>query len=107
MGFLKKVQARDIPREIVHTALCVEQREGRLYLFMPPLARADYYLELLNAIEHVAGRLKLKIVIEGYEPPFDPRVSILQITPDPGVIEVNVHPTNNWKDLVANTTLLY
>jgi uncharacterized protein (DUF2126 family) len=103
----KKVQARDIPREIVHTALCVEQREGRLYLFMPPLARADYYLVLLNAIEHVAGRLKLKIVIEGYEPPFDPRVSILQITPDPGVIEVNVHPTNNWKDLVANTTLLY
>ncbi len=103
----KKIDARDIPGEIVHTALCVEQREGKLYIFMPPLARADYYLELLTSIEEVVQRLKLKIVIEGYEPPFDPRISLLQITPDPGVIEVNIHPSGNWQDLVANTTLLY
>lgn len=103
----KTIAAKDIPREIVHTSLCVEARAGRLYVFMPPLARADYYLELLTAIEQVASRLSLKIVIEGYEPPFDPRISILQITPDPGVIEVNIHPQNSWPELVNNTQLLY
>ena len=103
----KKIASKDIPREIVHTALCVEPRDGRLYVFIPPLARADYYLELLAALEQVAKKLSLKIVIEGYEPPYDPRLSVMQITPDPGVIEVNIHPSKNWRDLVANTTLLY
>jgi len=100
-------KARDLSREIIHTALCVEPRDGRLYVFMPPLARIEYYLELLAAIERAAVRLKLPIVLEGYEPPADPRVPLLKITPDPGVIEVNIHPSHSWKELVDKTQALY
>ncbi len=36
-----------------------------------------------------------------------PRVRALQVTPDPGVIEVNIHPAKDWEELVANTHILY
>ena len=74
---------------------------------MPPLARLEQYLELLTIIEDAARETKLAIVLEGYEPPFDQRVHKLAITPDPGVIEVNIHPAQSWKELVDNTTFLY
>ena len=82
--------------EIVHTALCVESRKGQIYVFMPPLSSIEPYLELLSMIEATAKKLKLPVIIEGYEPAWDPRLTKLQITPDPGVIEVNIHPAHNW-----------
>ena len=94
-------------REVVHTALCVEPRDGRLYVFLPPLTRLETYLEIINALERTAKKRKLPVVIEGYEPPKDPRLKLLQITPDPGVIEVNVHPAANWKELIGITETLY
>ncbi|HKK16881.1 MAG TPA: transglutaminase family protein, partial [Gammaproteobacteria bacterium] len=94
-------------REIIHTAVCVEAREGRLHIFMPPFTRLEGYLHLINSIEATATALKMPVVIEGYEPPWDPRISKLQITPDPGVIEVNIHPAYNWRELTENTQLLY
>ncbi len=103
----KKIRSEDVPREIIHTAICVEPREGRLYIFMPPLTRVEYYLELLEIIEQVAASSKLPVVIEGYEPPSDPRMNLLQVTPDPGVIEVNIHPSRSWDELVSKTTMLY
>jgi len=93
--------------EIAHTALCIEARHGRLHLFMPPLGFLEQYLELVAAIEATAAELQLPVVIEGYEAPRDYRIERLLITPDPGVIEVNVHPAASWPDLVANTTQLY
>ena len=92
---------------IVRTALCTEVREGRLHVFVPPLQRLEDYLEPIYAIETTADELAQPVVIEGYEPPRDPRLSLLQITPDPGVIEVNVHPASNWDELVQTTTTLY
>ena len=108
---------------ITRTALCVEVRDPRradgpkaeavgvksgvLYIFMPPLEKLEDYLDLLAAIEATAKELKVKLVIEGYPPPRDPRLKLLQVTPDPGVIEVNIHPVNNWKELVKNTEFLY
>nr|WP_320049794.1 transglutaminase family protein [uncultured Desulfuromonas sp.] len=93
--------------DVPHTALCVEAREGRLYIFMPPLTTLESYVILLAAIEACADHLKLPVVIEGYEPPKDWRLERFNVTPDPGVIEVNIHPSANWQELVEHTTVLY
>ena len=93
--------------EVAHTALCIEVRHGRLHLFMPPLYHLEHYLALINAIEAVAGELEIPVVLEGYEPPRDYRLERLNVTPDPGVIEVNIHPAASWKEIVDNTTVLY
>lgn len=92
---------------IVRTALCAEPREGRLYLFMPPLAHLEDYLELVAAIETVAAELGCPVLMEGYEPPLDPRLQYFRVTPDPGVIEVNIHPAVSWDELVERCEFLY
>jgi len=93
--------------EVSHTALCVEARNGRLHLFMPPLKRLEEYLDLIALIETTAAELDLHVVIEGYEPPRDWRIQRLSVTPDPGVIEVNIHPAESWQEIVDNTVRLY
>lgn len=92
---------------VIRAAMCVEPRQGRLYIFMPPTRRLEDYLELIHAVEATAGELNMPVVIEGYTPPNDPRINNIKVTPDPGVIEVNIHPTTSWKDLVETTTTLY
>ena len=93
--------------EVPHTALCVEAREGKLYIFMPPITLLEHYLELVAAIEATAESLAMPVVLEGYEPPRDYRIERLMVTPDPGVIEVNIHPSKTWQELVDKTTILY
>lgn len=92
---------------ITRTAMCAETRNGVLYLFMPPLAALEDYLELVAAIEATATELDLPVMLEGYEPPRDPRLTNVRITPDPGVLEVNIHPAHTWNELVDHTTFLY
>ncbi|MBN8938811.1 MAG: transglutaminase family protein [Rhizobiales bacterium] len=91
----------------VRTALAVEPRDGRLCVFMPPTERLEDYLELLAATEATARSLGLAVHVEGYPPPTDPRLNVVKVTPDPGVIEVNVHPAASWRDCVAITQGLY
>jgi uncharacterized protein (DUF2126 family)/transglutaminase-like putative cysteine protease len=92
---------------IVRTALCVEPRDGRLHIFLPPQGVLEDYLELIAAVEDTARELKMPVMIEGYPPPRDPRMNHLGVTPDPGVIEVNLHPAHSWDELVEQSTVLY
>ncbi len=92
---------------VARPALCVQVREGKLYVFMPPVQFLTDYLDLIAAIEDTAAHLSMKVVIEGYTPPYDPRISVLKVTPDPGVMEVNIHPAESWDELVEHTTELY
>jgi uncharacterized protein (DUF2126 family)/transglutaminase-like putative cysteine protease len=92
---------------IIRTALCVEPRQGRLHVFMPPVSRTEDYLDLTAAIEETAAELKLPVMIEGERPPHDPRLNVIKVTPDPGVIEVNIHPARTWDQLVGQTEALY
>ena len=95
------------PREIVHTALCAEVRAGVLCIFLPPVPLLEDFIALVTAIETAAVALKLPLRLEGYTPPSDPRLKEFRITPDPGVIEVNIHPASTWVQLVENTQTLY
>ena len=92
---------------ITRMAMSAEPREGKLYIFMPPTNTLDDYLELVAAVEATAEELRLPVILEGYEPPSDPRLTSFRVTPDPGVIEVNIHPAHSWDQLVEQTTHLY
>jgi len=92
---------------ITRTAMCAEARNGVLYIFMPPTEELEDYLELVAAVEATAMELKQPVLLEGYEMPRDPRIRLFKITPDPGVIEVNIQPARNWDELVDQTTHLY
>ncbi|WP_124949430.1 transglutaminase family protein [Sulfuriferula thiophila] len=101
------VMQQPAAQEVIHTALAMQVRNGMLYVFMPPTTKLEDYLTLLAAVEFSAKKFKQPVRLEGYLPPRDPRLQSLSVTPDPGVIEVNIHPSADWDTLAARTQALY
>lgn len=93
--------------QVPHTAFCVEARDGVLHIFLPPMQWLEHALDFIAAVEQTCAALQMPVVLEGYAPPSDGRLVKLLVTPDPGVIEVNVHPGHDWQTLEHITTTLY
>ncbi|MGD8567955.1 MAG: transglutaminase family protein, partial [Gammaproteobacteria bacterium] len=103
----EKIPASSKSKKIIHTAICVELRDKQIYIFFPPLTKLEHYLDLVASVESVAEKLNIPVRIEGYAPPKDSRINTFSVTPDPGVIEVNIHPAHSWDELLTNTNVLY
>ncbi|MDB5502451.1 MAG: transglutaminase-like [Tardiphaga sp.] len=103
----EKIQAERRNHGPVRTAMSIEVRDGILCAFMPPVEKLEDYLELITALEATAEEMQLQVHVEGYPPPFDPRVEVIKVTPDPGVLEINIHPAATWREAVDTTTFLY
>jgi len=89
------------------TAMVAEIRDGLLYVFMPPSAALDHFVDLIGRVHDAAAKIGCRVVIEGYEPPADPRLTSTTITPDPGVIEVNIAPTGSFAEQREQLETLY
>lgn len=103
----KKTTLKNKYNAFVRTALSVEIRDNKLCVFLPPIEKTEVFLDLIASIEETAKRLDLAVIIEGYEPPHDLRTDRIKVTPDPGVIEVNIQPASSWKELSDNLLCLY
>ncbi len=101
------LKAKAVSEDFFVSALCVEVRDEKLYAFLPPLVTLDEFLSLVSYLHEVAAKLGYEIILEGYEPPSDQRLNVLKVTPDPGVIEVNIHPAHNFDELVETYQNLY
>jgi uncharacterized protein (DUF2126 family) len=91
----------------VRTAISVEPHDGRLCVFLPPVEKLEDYIERIAAVEAPSNTIRCKVLIDGYAPPFDPRIEVKRVAPDPGVIEVNIHPAASWEACVHTPQAVY
>lgn len=113
-GFTAATAQQDVTEQVlseiegqVRTAVTAELRDGRLCVFLPPVEKLEDFLELVAAAEASAKEIGQQVHLEGYGPPHDPRLNNIRVAPDPGVIEVNIHPASSWEECVATTEAVY
>ena len=85
----------------------VEARDGFVHVFLPPLEKLEKFVELIGLVERAATETRHRSSSRATARRPDPRIKVLMVTPDPGVIEVNVHPTSSWTELAELTQTLY
>jgi uncharacterized protein (DUF2126 family) len=85
----------------VRTALCVERRDGALRVFLPPLPSFARFCDLVAAVDATRVATGLDVRLEGYPPPSSPDAFRLAVTPDPGVLEVNIPPVRSMAEYDA------
>jgi len=103
----KRINDHKVNVDTIKSTICAEVKNGNLYLFLPPIKDANAFLDLNYSIEKTAQELALPIIIEGYQAPYHKDILKLAVTPDPGVVEVNIHPANNWGDILENYNILF
>jgi uncharacterized protein (DUF2126 family) len=86
------------PPSPVRTALSVEARDGAVHVFLPPLLTADDFFALVAEVDAAREETAVPVVLEGYPPPSGPDLYRLSVTPDPGVLEVNLPPVASLRE---------
>jgi uncharacterized protein (DUF2126 family) len=76
--------------------LCAEPRDGCCTSSCRRCSTLDDYLELVAAIEATAADLRVPSCSKATSRRRDPRLTHFRVTPDPGVIEVNIQPAAAW-----------
>ncbi|HSI04083.1 MAG: transglutaminase family protein [Myxococcota bacterium] len=85
----------------VRTAACVELRDDTLFVFVPPSTTADDFFAMVALIDRARAELDVEVQLEGYPPPGGGEVYRLSVTPDPGVLEVNLPVTTTTREHAA------
>jgi uncharacterized protein (DUF2126 family)/transglutaminase-like putative cysteine protease len=94
-------------KELIRPSLCVEARGGRMHVFLPYASQLADYLDVVAAVEDTCEYLQMPVWLEGYTPPSDPRLKSFSVTPDPGVLEINLPPAKTWDELVSIHEVLF
>ncbi len=82
----------------LRTAVTIQPRDGQLWLFVPPLATFDEFCALVAAIDTARQATGHAVYLEGYTAPPSPHRARFAVTPDPGVLEVNLPPQTSCRD---------
>ncbi len=103
----KVVETPNTSISTIRTAMCLHLKNGNLTVFLPPFESIEPFLEIVATLEFVAQQLNQPLLIEGYQAPYDKRIEKLVVAPDPGVIEVNIHPSSSWGEVVEKYDVLF
>jgi uncharacterized protein (DUF2126 family) len=93
-----RVHADELLGAGLRTAVTIEPRDGQLWVFVPPVPRFDDFCALVEAIDRVRAATGTQLHLEGYTPPPSPAMRRFAVTPDPGVLEVNLPPATSARE---------
>ncbi len=86
-----------VPLKVPRRALVVELNAGRLHIFLPPVVQ-EGFSELVRIIGAALAKTRVRnFELQGYVPPDEAlEWTVLGLTADPGVLEVNIPACESW-----------